>query len=113
MEPAKTTTRSALYLVPTENGNKRSRINGRALRHRKLDARQLACLGMQAKFGEKQANLSDRQIAEAFGVSVSYLAIAAALSSEKREAIASGADQTSFTLLKKVIKQPQPAKAVG
>jgi hypothetical protein len=91
----------------------RARINGRGIRRRKLDARQRSCRAAQAILREKQLDLSVRQIAEIFGVSVPYIMTALELSPAKREAIATGKDGTSFGWLTMLKPSPKPAKATA
>jgi hypothetical protein len=104
---------SALYVVKDVSASAGPRVNGRAVAHQKLDARQRACLGAQVLFGEKQLAPSVRQLAALFGVSAPYLMIALGLSPAKRAAIASGEDATSFAVLAERLKQPQPVKVAG
>jgi hypothetical protein len=102
-----------LYLVKDVRASARPpRINGRAVAHQKLNARQRASLAAQVLLREKALDPSVRQIAEIFDVSVPYLMIAMGLSPTKREAIASGQDSTSFSGLTPFAKaRPVSVKA--
>lgn len=74
-------------------------ISGRGLVHRHLDKRQLACLAADVRADLAIIRHTDRQLADIFGVSVTYIVAAAKLSSEKRKAILKGWDPTSFAEL--------------
>jgi hypothetical protein len=80
-------------------------VSGRGLSHRKLDKRQLACVGADIYDGLIKINWSLEQRATMLGVSVAYINIARGLSPEKRKAILAGTDPTSFALLMG-LKQP-------
>jgi hypothetical protein len=103
-----------LYLVEKENASGwRQVISGRALAHRRLNARQRAAIAAQLLEQEVVIDLSVRQMAQLIGVSVPYILAARQLSSEKREAIVNGKDLTSFTTLlppaSKPLALPKPA----
>lgn len=87
----------------TANGNAsatRQRVlSGRGLSHRRLDARQRAALAADVLAGSATIKLTARQLANLLSVSVPYIALAASLTPEKREAILKGLDPTSFTVL--------------
>ena len=85
-------------------------MSGKGLSHRKLDKRQRAVIAANACDGIVDIDLSNRQIAELFGVSISYIWIARQLSSEERAAILSGKDTTSFHDLAKHLALPAPKK---
>jgi hypothetical protein len=91
-----------------ENGKASRVVLGRGLRNRRLDARQRAAIAADILAGEIALRLSVRQLAALFGVSERYIHLARELSSGKRQAIASGLDQTSFAalLLKPPVGQP-------
>jgi hypothetical protein len=89
-----------LYLVEKENASGSQQvISGRALAHRRLNARQRAVIAAQLLEQEVAIDLSVRQSAQLLGVSVPYIMVALRLSSAEREAIAIGEDLTSFTNL--------------
>jgi Pyruvate/2-oxoacid:ferredoxin oxidoreductase gamma subunit len=74
-------------------------ISGRGLSHRKSDKRQLAVMAANAADGLTVVTLTEKQVADMFGVSVTYVRIARSLSLGKRAAILHGSDQTSFATL--------------
>jgi hypothetical protein len=81
-----------------------TRISGRSLVHRQLDARQRACLAAGVLDGTSQFDPSVKQLADIFGVSIPYIMTARKLSLGKRIAILRGWDPTSFAELR---RQPQ------
>jgi hypothetical protein len=94
-----------MYIVKAPNTTSPPRIiSGRALAHRKLDARQKAAIAAEILNGEAAIRLTARQLATLLGVNLSYVAIAAQLTPGKREAIAKGKDETSFALLKRAMQ---------
>jgi hypothetical protein len=95
-----------LYLVEKENASGwRPVISGRALAHRRLNARQRAAMAAQLLEQEVVIDFSASQVAQLMGVSLPYVQAARQLSPEKREAIADGRDSTSFAnLLSPAIK---------
>jgi hypothetical protein len=74
-------------------------INGRGLQHRNLDARQRASLGADILDGLAVMQSSIRQLARQLGVNERYIRLAQRLTPEKRRAILSGRDSTSFASL--------------
>ena len=74
-------------------------LSGRGLVHRKLDKRQLACVGANATEGQTKIDWSVAQLAAALKVSRVYIDLARTLSPEKRQAIIDGRDDTSFVSL--------------
>jgi hypothetical protein len=86
-------------------------IHGRSLAHRQLDKRQLACLAADVIEGATVIVLTQKQIADLFGVSVVYIQHARRLDPGKRAAIVRGWDPTSFATLasrRKVRALPAP-----
>ena len=71
-------------------------IGGRGLARRKLDQRQKACAIVGVLDGVIPFAPSQKQLADLFHVSVVYVELARRLSAEKRAAILSGKDKTSF-----------------
>jgi hypothetical protein len=89
-----------LYLVEKENASGwRPVISGRALAHRRLNARRRAAIAAQLLEQEVVIDFSARQVAQLMGVSLPYIQAARQLSSATREAIANGRDSTSFANL--------------
>ena len=79
--------------IPTQT------IVGAGLANRHLDKRQRAVLAADVLDGTVRLNPSQKQLADIFGVSVVYIAIAQKLSPGKRAAILRGWDPTSFAEL--------------
>ena len=71
-------------------------LSGRGLAHRRLNARQRAALAADVVDGIVTIQLTLKQMAQIFGVSAPYIALAQQLTPEKRAAILSGKDDTSF-----------------
>jgi hypothetical protein len=89
-----------LYLVEKQKASAwRQVISGRALAHRRLNARQRAVIAAQLLEQEVVIDLSVRQVAQLLGVSVPYILAARQLSSATREAIVNGGDLMSFASL--------------
>jgi hypothetical protein len=80
-------------------------LSGRGLVHRRLDKRQLGCVGANAAEGQTRIDWSVAQLADALKVSRQYIDLARTLSPEKRQAIIDGRDDTSFVAL---LKAPDP-----
>ena len=102
-----------MYIVRTPNTSTPRIISGRALAHRKLDARQKAAIAAEILNGEAAISLTARQLATLLGVNLNYVAIAAQLSPHKREAIARGTDETAFALLKRGVQLNLPFASAG
>lgn len=85
-------------------------VSGRSLAHRKLNARQKAAIVAQVLLGEKELRFSRQQLVTEIGACQGYVDVALQLSPDKRQAIASGEDETAFTLLK---RYPQLRLRVG
>ena len=64
-----------------------------------MNARQKASIAAGVLAGEAVIELSARQVAQLFGVSVPYINAASELSPAKRQAIANGTDSTPVTTL--------------
>jgi hypothetical protein len=79
--------------IPTQT------IVGAGLANRHLDKRQRAVLAADVLDGTMRLNPSQKQLADIFGVSVVYIAIAQKLSPGRRAAILRGWDPTPFTEL--------------
>jgi hypothetical protein len=99
----------------TTNGNgsaiaPRRVISGRGLAHRRLNARQRAVLAADVVDGIVAVQLSAKQVAQLLGVSAPYIALAQQFSPEKRAAILSGKDSTSFVGL---LNPPTPQLALS
>jgi hypothetical protein len=84
-------------------------LSGRGLVHRRLDKRQLGCVGANAAGGQTTIDWSVAQLAAALKVSRQYIDLARTLSPEKRQAIIDGRDRTSFAAL---LKAPEPQLAL-
>lgn len=101
-----------MYLVENSKASAWRRvIRGRALVHRRLNARRRAAIAAQLFEGEVVIDLSMRQLAQLIGVSAAYIHAARQLSPAKREAIANGTDSTPFTTLlpsSKPLALPKP-----
>jgi hypothetical protein len=95
-----------LYLVEKENASSSLEvISGRALAHRRLNARRRAAIAAQILEYEVTIDPSVCQVAQLLKVSVPYIVGARLLSPEEREAVADGRDLTSFAnLLSPAIK---------
>ena len=98
----------------TTNGNEsaiapRRVLSGRGLAHRHLNKRQRAVLAADVVDGIVTVQLSAKQVAQLLAVSVPYLALAQQFSPEKRAAILSGKDDTSFVAL---LNPPTPQLAL-
>jgi hypothetical protein len=74
-------------------------ITGASIVHRQLDKRQRAILAADVLDGMVRLDPSQKQLAQIFGVSVVYVAIARKLSPGKRVAILRKWDPTPFTEL--------------
>jgi hypothetical protein len=99
----------------TTNGNgsaiaPRRVLSGRGLSHRHLNKRQRAVLAADVVDGIVTVQLSAKQVAQLLAVSVPYLALAQQFSPEKRAAIMSGKDDTSFVAL---LNPPAPQLALS
>jgi hypothetical protein len=84
-------------------------LSGRGLAHRHLNKRQRACLAADVVDGLVTIQLTARQVSQLFGVSVGYIALAQQFTPEKRAAIMSGRDSTSFVAL---LNPPAPRLAL-
>ena len=84
-------------------------LSGRALVHRKLDKRQLACIAANAAEGQTRIDWSVAQLVAALKVSRAYVDLARSFSSGKRQAIIDGLDETSFAALLKAPELQQLA----
>ena len=84
-------------------------LSGRALVHRKLDKRQLACIAANAAEGQTRIDWSVAQLTAALKVSRVYIDLARSFSPEKRQAIIDGLDGTSFAALLKTPELQQLA----
>jgi hypothetical protein len=96
-------------LNTTKNGRgatAASVIKGSGVAHRHADKRQLAALAAAILAGDTDLKPSMRQLAQLFGVSVTYIGVAQQLSAAKRKAIISGQDAVSFTDLLNGAKAP-------
>jgi hypothetical protein len=71
-------------------------LNGRGIAHRHPDKRRRAVLAAELADGRAIIQLSIGQLAELLGVSRTYIKVARKLTPEKRLAILSGRDNTSF-----------------
>jgi hypothetical protein len=71
-------------------------LNGRGIAHRHPDKRRRAVLAAELADGRAIVQLSIVQLAELLGVSRTYIDTARRLVPEKRRAILSGQDSTSF-----------------
>ena len=85
----------------TTNGNgsaiaARQVLSGRGLAHRRLNKRQRAVLAADVVDGLVTVQLTAKQVAQLLGVSAPYIALAQQFTPEKRAAIMSGKDDTSF-----------------
>jgi hypothetical protein len=74
-------------------------INGRGIAHRHVDKRRRAVLAADLADGRAVIQLSTRQLAGLLDVSETYIRTAQQLTPEKRRAILSGRDTTSFRRL--------------
>jgi len=74
-------------------------LNGRGISHRHADKRRRAVLAAEVADGHAIVQLSIAQLVELLGVSRSYIDVARKLTSDKRRAILSGQDDTSFAAL--------------
>ena len=74
-------------------------ITGASLVHRHLDKRQKAVLAANVIDGPARFVPTNRQVSDIFGVSMSYIDAARRLSPNKRKAILTGRDLTSFVVL--------------
>jgi hypothetical protein len=82
------------------NGGATARVvKGRGIASRRADKRQLAALAASILEGDLGFRPSARQLAQMFGVNATYIHVARHLSPAKRQAIAAGEDQASFTAL--------------
>jgi hypothetical protein len=85
-----------------ENGSAtaaRRVLSGRGLAHRRLSKRQRAVLGADVVDGVVTIQPTIKQVAQLLGVSVAYIALAQEFTPERRAAIMSGKDSTSFVTL--------------
>jgi hypothetical protein len=80
-------------------------LSGRGLICRRLDKRQLACVGANVDEGLTRIKWSVAQLAAALRVSRVYIDLARKLSPAKRQAIIDGRDGTSFVALLKADPQ--------
>ena len=87
------------------NGTNVRVLSGRSLVHRKLDARQLACVAANAAEGQTRIDWSVAQLVAALKVSRHYIDLARTLPVERRQAIIDGRDHTSFAAM---LKAPEP-----
>jgi hypothetical protein len=71
-------------------------LNGRGIAHRHPDKRRRAVLAAELADGRAIVQLSIAQLVELLGVSRTYIDAARKLTPEKRRAILSGQDHTSF-----------------
>jgi hypothetical protein len=88
-------------------------ITGASLVHRHLNKRQRAVLAANVVDGLARFVPTNRQVADIFGVSQGYIDAARRLSPDKRKAILSGRDSTSFVDLlnghrQLALPSPQP-----
>jgi hypothetical protein len=74
-------------------------LNGRGISHRHPDKRRRAVLAAELADGRAVVQLSIAQLVELLGVSRTYIEVARRLTPEKRRAILSGQDDTSFAAL--------------
>jgi hypothetical protein len=74
-------------------------LNGRGISHRHPDKRRRAVLAADLADGRAIVQLSTTQLVELLGVSRTYIEIARGLTPERRRAILSGQDSTSFRSL--------------
>ena len=74
-------------------------LNGRGISHRHPDKRRRAVLAAELADGRAIVQLSIAQLVELLGVSRTYIEVARRLTPEKRWAILSGQDDTSFAAL--------------
>jgi hypothetical protein len=74
-------------------------LNGRGVGHRHPDKRRRAVLAAELADGRAVVQLSIAQLVRLLGVSRSYIEVARRLTPEKRRAILSGQDATSFATL--------------
>jgi hypothetical protein len=74
-------------------------IPGKSLVHRHLNARQRAVIAADILAGRLILQPSASQLASLLGVCPAYVRLAQQLSSEERQAIASGTDATRFAVL--------------
>src|SRR5262245_24792982 len=74
-------------------------VSGRGITHRRLDKRQRAVLAADIFDGLAVLQPSARQLARQLGVNEGYVRLARDLTPEKRKAILSGRDSTSFRRL--------------
>jgi hypothetical protein len=97
---------------PKASGNSPRVISGKSLVHRHLNARQRAAIAADILTGRIILQPSARQLASLLGVCPAYVRLAQQLSSEERQAIASGTDATRFAVLFKsrhALPAPKPA----
>jgi hypothetical protein len=87
------------------NGSTIAALSGCGLIHRHFDKRQLACIGADVKEGLITIKWSVAQLATVLNVNRVYIDLARTFSAEKRAAIISGRDMTSFVAL---LKAPEP-----
>jgi hypothetical protein len=87
-----------MTLVGNGAGNRHAYL-GRSVAHRKLDKRQRACLAANLADGLATLQPTIVQAAMLLGVSPAYVAQAQCLTPERRAAILSGSDATSFHAL--------------
>jgi len=80
-------------------------LSGRGLVHRKLDARQRACVAANGAQGETKIDWTVTQLVAALKVSRAYVDLARTLPVERRQAIIDGRDDTSFAAM---LKAPEP-----
>ena len=82
------------------------RIQGSGIAHRRANKRQLAALVASVLEGDVGYAPSMGQLAQHFGVSLSYIALARKFSPAKRKAIIAGEDAISFSALLNGPKAP-------
>jgi hypothetical protein len=83
----------------------RDKLSARGLIHQRLSKSQLAAKLAGVLEGDTDLEPTARQLAEWFGVNEGYIRVARAMSPEKRKAVASGKDATSFGALLNPFKQ--------
>jgi hypothetical protein len=91
------------------NGTNARVLSGRALVHRKLDKRQLACVAANVAEGQTRIDWSVAQLVAVLKVSRAYIDLARSFSPEKRKMIVDGVDCTSFAALLKAPELQQLA----
>ena len=84
-------------------------ISGRGIAHRHLNKRQRAVLAADLVDGIVTIQLTIKQAAQLLGVSAAYIALAQQFTPERRAAIMSGKDATSFVTL---LNPPTPRLAL-